>query len=294
MSGIRRVGVLGCGLMGSGIAQLCIRSGFETIVREIAPAPLQAGLDAIRTRLDRAHDQELLTEEEVAAAWERLHGTVELDALHACDLVIEAVVEDPAIKTELWRELDRICSPEAIFASNTSSLSITGMAAATRSPERLLGLHFFNPVPRMQLVEVIRTLATSEEVHARAVEFVRALGREPIECRDRSGFVVNRLLVPYLMDAVRLLDEGGARLEEIDRAMQLGAGYPMGPFTLCDFVGIDTLVRIGAIMMEEYHDPRYAAPPLLKRMAALGRFGRKSGIGFYDYRGERPVPIAPV
>lgn len=290
MPEITHVGVLGCGLMGGGIAQVCVHAGFETTVRELSPEVLERGLDSIRARLARAEEKGVLTSQELEAALSRLHGSTELEPLASSDLIIEAVVEDLAAKTELWRALDGICRPEAIFASNTSSLSITEMAAATARPERLIGLHFFNPVPLMPLVEVVRTLATERTLFERAVNFVRALGKDPVECRDSSGFVVNRLLVPYLMDAIRTLEQGLASMEEIDRAMRLGAGHPMGPFTLCDFVGLDTLVRIGTIMFEEYHEQRFAAPPLLKRMVALGHLGRKNGIGFYDYAHDPPQP----
>ena len=280
--------------MGGGIAQVCAQAGYETIVREVGDAPLEKGIAGIRKRLDRLVEKEVIDSDARDQAAGRIRGTTRLSDLAACDLIIEAVVEDPEVKNAMWRELDGLCRPEAIFASNTSSLTITEMAAATGRPERMIGLHFFNPVPVMKLVEVVRTIATDPAVLATALEFVQSLDKEAVECRDSSGFVVNRLLVPYMMDAVRVLEAGLAGVEEIDRAMRLGTGHPMGPFTLCDFVGIDTLARIGEIMFEEYREQRFAPPPLLKRMVALGYFGRKSGKGFYDYAGDPPVPTTGI
>lgn len=288
---IERVGVLGCGLMGSGIAQVCAQTGFETIVRDISPDLVARGIAGIGARLARLEEKQTITVAEREDALGRIHGTTELSALADCDIVIEAVVEDLAVKNDIWRDLDRRCRPEVIFASNTSSLTIADMAAATSRPGRLIGLHFFNPVPVMKLVEVVRTIGTDPHVIDEALEFVRALGKAPVECRDRSGFVVNRLLVPYLMDAIRALEHGIGTMEDIDKAMRLGAGHPMGPFTLCDLVGIDTMDRIGDIMYAEYHEPRYAPPPLLKRMATLGYLGRKSGRGFYDYSQDPPTAV---
>jgi 3-hydroxybutyryl-CoA dehydrogenase len=290
MGEIRRVGVLGCGLMGSGIAQVCAQAGYDTLVREVADEPLQRGLSGIDRQLARLVEKEKIGAADRDAALSRIRGTTRLEELADRDIVIEAVVEDLAVKNEIWRTLDDLCSPEAIFASNTSSLTIADMAAATRRPERVVGLHFFNPVPVMKLVEVVRTIATDEAVFDRAFDFARSLGKEPIACKDSSGFVVNLLLVPYLMDAVRALEQGVASITDIDRGMQLGAGHPMGPLTLCDFVGIDTLDRIGAIMFDEYREKRYASPPLLRRMVSLGYFGRKAGRGFYDYSQDPPVP----
>ncbi|MEX2569839.1 MAG: 3-hydroxybutyryl-CoA dehydrogenase [Gemmatimonadota bacterium] len=283
MAKIERVGVVGCGLMGSGIAQVCAQAGFRTMVREVSPDRLEGGLRSISKRLERLEDKEKINAAEREAALARIDGTTELADLAECDMVIEAVVEDLEVKNALWRELEAICSPEAIFASNTSSLTITEMAATTGGRGRLIGLHFFNPVPVMQLVEVVGTIETNHSVLESATDFVRRLGKEPIACRDASGFVVNRLLVPYMMDAIRMLEQGVASAEDIDKGMQLGAGHPMGPLALCDFVGNDTLARIGDIMYEEYRERRYAAPPLLKRMVSLGRLGRKSGRGFYEY-----------
>jgi 3-hydroxybutyryl-CoA dehydrogenase len=294
MQEIKKVGVLGCGLMGSGIAQVCARAGYQTVVREVSDELVKKGLDGISRQLGKAVEKGKLEAGERDATVSRLTGTTRLEELGECDIVIEAVVEDLAIKNEMWRTLDSVCGPEAIFASNTSSLTIADMAAATDRPERMLGLHFFNPVPVMKLVEVVRTIATDPQVFSTAFDFARSLGKEPIACKDNSGFVVNLLLVPYMMDAIRALEEGVATIEDIDKGMRLGTGYPMGPFTLCDFVGNDTLDKIGGIMFGEYKEKRYASPPLLKRMVALGYFGRKSGKGFYDYSQEPPKPMALV
>jgi 3-hydroxybutyryl-CoA dehydrogenase len=294
MPEIKRVGVLGCGLMGSGIAQVCARAGYDTVVREVSDDLVQRGLGGIDRQLGKAVEKGKLAAEERAALMGRLRGTTDLHDLKDCDLVIEAVVEDLEVKNAMWRTLDEVCGPEAIFASNTSSLTIADMAAATRRPERMVGLHFFNPVPVMKLVEVVRTIATDPQVFQEAFEFARSLGKEPIVCRDNSGFVVNLLLVPYMMDAIRALEQGVATIEDIDRGMRLGTGYPMGPFTLSDFVGLDTLDKIGDIMFDEYREKRYASPPLLKRMVSLGYYGRKSGKGFYDYAGDEPVAMKLV
>jgi 3-hydroxybutyryl-CoA dehydrogenase len=291
MAEIRQVGVLGCGLMGSGIAQVCAQAGYDTIVREVSDQLCERGLGGIRKQLDRAVEKGKLPAEQREATVGRLRGTTALEDLAGCDLIIEAVVEDLELKNQMWRTLDEVCGPETIFASNTSSLTIADMAAATRRPERMVGLHFFNPVPVMKLVEVVRTIATDPRVFEAAFEFARSLGKEPITCKDNSGFVVNLLLVPYMMDAIRALEQGVASTGDIDKGMRLGTGYPMGPFTLCDFVGLDTLDKIGDIMFGEYREKRYASPPLLKRMVSLGYFGRKSGKGFYDYGGETPKPM---
>jgi 3-hydroxybutyryl-CoA dehydrogenase len=219
----------------------------------------------------------------------RIRMTTKLEELKDCDIIIEVVTEDLEMKNEMFKTLDAVCGPDTIFASNTSSLTIAAMAAATKRPERFVGLHFFNPVPVMKLVEVVRTIAVDEQVYRTAFEFATSLGKEPVEAKDTSGFIVNRLLVPYMLDAIRCLEQGLASIEDIDKGMTLGTGYPMGPFVLCDFVGIDTLYYISEIMFEEFRETRYAPPPLLKRMVTLGYFGRKSKRGFYDYRGEKPV-----
>lgn len=288
---IRNVGVVGCGLMGSGIAEVAAVAGFDVIVREIDEPALEAGRQRVRKSMDRAVEKGKLAAEQRDQAWSRIAFTTELETLADRDLVIEAIIEDLDAKKELFAALDRLCPPHTVFASNTSSLTITEMAAATGRPERVLGLHFFNPVPVMKLVEIVRTIATSQESFDAAMAFARAVGKEPVVAKDDSGFVVNLLLVPYLLDAIRAVERGVASIEDIDRGMVLGCGHPMGPLTLCDFVGNDTLYRIAEIMFTEYRESRYAPPPLLKRLVAMGRFGRKAGRGFYDYSGSTPVPL---
>ena len=285
------VGVLGCGLMGSGIAEVAARAGHEVRVYEIDRAALEAGRDRVERSLERGVGREKLTPGERDAAVSRIAYGTDLRALSDRDLVIEAVVEDLKIKTELLRRLDAIAVPDTILASNTSSLSITEMAAAVRRTDRVIGLHFFNPVPVMRLVEIVRTIATSEHTAARVTEFALGLGKEVIAVQDRPGFLVNRLLIPFILDAVRLLEAGAASVPEIDRAMVLGCGHPMGPLTLCDFVGLDTVQRIAGIMYGEYRDTRYAPPPLLNRLVVMGHYGKKSGAGFFDYSGPDPVPL---
>jgi 3-hydroxybutyryl-CoA dehydrogenase len=292
MAGIRKVGVLGCGLMGSGIAQVSAQAGYETVVWELDPELARRGIASIASQLARLEQKGKLSAEERAATMNRVSSVPELGGLADCDIVIEAVVENLGIKNDLWRSLDAVCGPATIFASNTSSLTIADMAAATSRPERMVGLHFFNPVPVMKLVEVVRTIATDREVFDTAFAFARSLGKEAIECKDNSGFVVNLLLIPYMLDAIRALEQGVASIEAIDTGMRLGTGYPMGPFALSDFVGIDTLARIGDIMYAEYREKRYAPPPLLRRMVSLGYFGRKSGRGFYDYSQDPPSPMS--
>jgi 3-hydroxybutyryl-CoA dehydrogenase len=292
-SAIGRVGVVGCGLMGSGIAEVAARGGMDVVVREPTEELLAAGRARVEKSLARAVERGKLTTGDRDEAWARLRFTTELAELSDSGLVIEAIVEDPASKRDLFAALDASCRPETIFASNTSSLPITDMAAATSRADRFVGLHFFNPVPVMKLVEVVRTVATSDETLGRAFAFAEAVGKVPIAAKDSSGFVVNLLLVPYLLDAVRQLERGAASVADIDLAMTLGCGHPMGPLTLCDFVGLDTLQRIGEIMYEEYREQRYAPPPLLRRLVAMGRFGRKSGQGFYDWRGSEPMPLEP-
>jgi 3-hydroxybutyryl-CoA dehydrogenase len=280
---IRKVGVLGCGLMGAGIAEVAARAGFETVVREVSEEVVEKGLAKLRGSLDKAVERGKLDAGERDKAWGRLHGVVELGALAECDLVVEAIVENLDEKRRTFAALDAVVKEGALFASNTSSLTITQIAMATRRPDRFVGLHFFNPVPVMKLVEVVRTLLTSQEAYDAAIEVVRAFGKEPVTARDNSGFLVNRLLVPYLLDAVRAYEEGVGSIEDIDKAMQLGCGYPMGPFTLLDFVGLDTTYYIANIMFDEYREKRFAPPPLLKQMVLAGRLGRKSGRGFYEH-----------
>lgn len=289
---IEKVGVVGCGLMGSGIAEVAAKSGFDVKVREVNDDALEAGKKRIRKSMDRAVEKEKLTAEDRDSAWERLSFTTTVADLADRDLVIEAIVEELDAKNALFGELDGLCGEGTIFASNTSSLTITDMAAATERTDRFVGLHFFNPVPVMKLVEVVRTIATSDETFDRAFAFSKALGKTPIAAKDNSGFVVNLLLVPYMLDAIRQLERGVASIEDIDTGMMLGCGYPMGPFALCDFVGIDTLYKISEIMYDEYREERYAPPPLLKRIVSLGRYGRKTGKGFYDWSGDQPVPLA--
>ena len=288
MAEIKRVAVLGCGLMGSGIAEVVAKAGFETWVRELNSDLLNKGKASIEKSLNRAVEKGKLSADDRDAALSRIHTTTELQDLKDCDLIIEAVTEQLDVKNEMFRTLDGICPPHTIFASNTSSLTVTDMAAATSRPDRTVGLHFFNPVPVMKLVEVVRTIVTSDETFERVFEFARRIGKEPIVTKDTSGFVVNRLLVPYMLDAIRCLEQGLASIEDIDKGMTLGTGYPMGPFVLCDFVGIDTLFRISEIMFDEYRETRFAPPPLLKRMVSMGYYGRKAKKGFYDYTVEPP------
>jgi 3-hydroxybutyryl-CoA dehydrogenase len=289
MDGIQRVGVLGCGLMGSGIAQVAAAAGHETFVRDVAQPVLDKGKGTIEKSLARLVEKGKLPAADRDAAIQRLTFTTVVADLRSCDIVIEAVTEDLELKNALWKELDGLCGAGTIFASNTSSLTIAAMAAATQRPDRFVGLHFFNPVPLMQLVEVVRTVTTSEATFRRAYAFASSLGKEPIAAQDTSGFIVNLLLVPYLLDAVRAVEHGVGSVPDIDKAMQLGCGYPMGPLTLLDFVGLDTTYKIAEIMFAEYKEQKYAAPPLLKRMVLAGMHGRKSGKGFYDYSATPPV-----
>lgn len=287
---IEKVGVLGCGLMGSGIAHVCAQAGYDVMVREIDEAYWKKGFGRIEKFMAKAVEKEKMTAEDKEAAMGRLSGTTRLADLAGCDLVIEAVVEDIGEKNAMFRELDDACPAHTIFASNTSSLTIVEMAAATSRPDRTVGLHFFNPVPIMKLVEVVRAITTSKETFDRAWAFAELLGKIPIAAKDNSGFVVNLLLVPYLLGAVRALESGVASVADIDQGMVHGCGHPMGPLTLLDFVGIDTTYRIAEIMFDEYKRPEYAAPPLLRKMHLAGYHGRKSGKGFYDYAGSEPVP----
>jgi 3-hydroxybutyryl-CoA dehydrogenase len=288
---ITKVGVLGCGLMGGGIAQAAAAAGFTTVARDVAEPLLEKGRTAIQKSLGRLVEKGKLAALARDQALTRLSFTTDLAAFRECDIVIEAVTEDLELKNRLWRELDGLCLPRTIFASNTSSLTIAAMAAATHRPDRFVGLHFFNPVPLMPLVEVVRTVTTSQETFDRAYAFAAALGKEPVTAVDSPGFIVNLLLVPYLLDAARALERGVASTQDLDRAMQLGCGHPMGPLTLLDYIGLDTVVRIAEIMFDAYREPRYAAPPLLRRMVVAGFYGRKSGKGFYDYSVDPPVPV---
>jgi 3-hydroxybutyryl-CoA dehydrogenase len=280
---IQRVGVVGCGLMGSGIAQVCAQAGFATVVREVSAEIVDRGLTGIEKNLGRLVEKGTLTAVARDQTRGRLKGTTALEDLRDCDLVVEAIIEQLPSKRELFAALDGICPAATIFASNTSSLTITEIATSTKRPERFVGLHFFNPVPVMKLVEVVRTIATDAAVYEEVVDFGGKLGKTAVRAHDSTGFIVNRLLVPYLLDAVRALEEGVGSIEDIDNSMKLGCGHPMGPLTLLDFVGLDTTYYIANIMFEEFREKRFASPPLLKRMVLAGWNGRKSGRGFYDY-----------
>ena len=288
---LERIGVLGCGLMGSGIAEVMARAGYAVRVWEANPEAMEAGRARIARSLEKAVEREKLGPSERDLALTRLSFTTRLADLSDRELIVEAVVEDLGIKMGLFREIDSLCEPTAILASNTSSLPIAEIAAAVRGRDRFLGLHFFNPVPVMRLVEIVRTLETSDAALETVAAVVRKLDKEPIHASDRAGFVVNLLLIPFILDAIRHLEHGIASIGDLDKAMVLGCGHPMGPLTLCDFVGNDTVCRIAEIMYAEYRDQRYAPPPLLRRLVATGRFGKKSGAGFYDYSGETPVPL---
>jgi 3-hydroxybutyryl-CoA dehydrogenase len=288
MKQIKKVGVIGGGLMGSGIAQASAAAGFPTTVREVSEDLCAKSRHSIEKSLAKGIERGKVTAAERDATLKNLRFVTRLEELADSDLFIEAVVEELDVKNGLWSELNRIAHPDAIFASNTSSLTIIAMATASGRPDRMLGLHFFNPVPLMKLVEVVRTITTSEETEQRALDFVKALGKEPIRAKDSSGFIVNLLLIPYMLDAINALEANVASVEDIDKGMQLGAGHPMGPFTLLDFVGLDTAYKIAEIMFEEYRDRRYAPPPLLKRMVLAGMLGKKSGKGFYDYSSNPP------
>jgi 3-hydroxybutyryl-CoA dehydrogenase len=289
---IRTVGVVGCGLMGSGIAQVCAEAGYAVLVREVSDELLKKGLGKIESFLKKGVEKGKVTPERMKEVLGRLRGAIALDELGGADIVIEAVVENLEAKREVYQALDEVCPPPTIFASNTSSLSITEMAVVTKRPDRFVGLHFFNPVPLMKLVEVVRSPLTSAESLERAFAFAKSLGKTPVKAGDKTGFIVNRLLVPYLLDAIRALEEGTGSVPDIDEAMKLGCGHPMGPFTLLDFVGLDTTYYIANIMFEEFREKRFAPPPLLKRMVQAGLHGKKTGKGFYDYSQEPPRAMA--
>ncbi|HPF60660.1 MAG: 3-hydroxyacyl-CoA dehydrogenase family protein [Gemmatimonadetes bacterium] len=288
---IQTVGVVGAGQMGRGIAQVAAVAGHAVVLHDQEPGQWETGRAAIEQSLDKFVEKRKLTPEERDAALARITFSTRLDALAPAELVIEAIVEDLGAKQALWRRLEAVTGKVCLFASNTSSLSIVDQSVGLAHPDRLMGLHFFNPVPLMALVEVVRSVRTSPAVLATGEAFVRGLGKVPVPARDESGFVVNRLLVPYLLDAVRALEHGLGRVEDLDAAMHLGAGHPMGPFTLLDFVGLDTVVRIADIMFDQFREPRYAPPPLLRRMVAAGYHGRKNGRGFYDWSTEPPAPM---
>jgi len=289
---IQRVGVVGCGLMGSGIAQVSAQSGFMTVVREVSADLVEKGIKSIEKNLARLVEKGTITEAAKSEIRGRLKGTTSLEDLKDCDVIVEAIIEQLPAKRELFSLLDAICPASTIFASNTSSLTITEIAASTKRPQRFVGLHFFNPVPVMKLVEVVKTIATDPAVYEEMVEFGAKLGKTPVRANDSGGFIVNRLLVPYLLDAIRALEEGVGSVVDIDNSMKLGCGYPMGPFTLLDFVGLDTTLYISQIMFDEFKEKRFAAPPLLKRMVLAGWLGKKSGRGFYDYAdAANPKPM---
>jgi 3-hydroxybutyryl-CoA dehydrogenase len=287
---IEKVGVLGAGLMGHGIAQVAAQAGYQVVLREVDEGRLQKGIAKIEKQLARAVEKQKSTEQEAEEVRGRIQGTVDYGDLADCDLVIEAITESLALKLEMWSEVDRIVKPEAVFATNTSSLAVIDQAAATGRPTQFVGLHYFNPAQVMKLVEVVRCVTSSEEAFATALEFARSEGKLAIPTQDKAGFIVNRLLVPYMLDAMRAYEEGVGSVAEIDEAMKAGAGHPMGPLTLADFVGLDTLGSICDVLFDEFRERRFARPPVLRKMLSAGWFGRKAGIGFYDYTGEAPQP----
>ena len=290
MAEIKTVGVLGAGLMGHGIAQVVAQAGYDVVLREVDDDRLGRGVGKIEKQLARAVEKGKLEQGDADAARGRITPTLDYGDFAGCDLVIEAITEDLGLKLEMWRELDGIVKPEAYFATNTSSLAVVDQAAATSRPERFLGLHFFNPAQVMALVEVIRAVTTSDEAFQVGLAFAGRLGKQPVQTRDSAGFIVNRLLVPYMLDAIRAYEEGVGSIAEIDDAMKAGAGHPMGPLTLADFVGLDTMGAICDVLFDEFRERRFARPPLLRKMLSAGWYGRKSGMGFYDYSGEGPVP----
>lgn len=289
MAEISKVGVLGCGLMGHGIAQASAEAGYEVVVREVDEQTLEKGISRIEKQLARTVERGKAAQEDADQVRGRIEGTTDYGRLADCDLVIEAITEDLTRKLEMWREIDSTVKSEAFFASNTSSLPVIAQAAGTSRPDRFLGLHFFNPVQVMKLLEVVKCLTTSKEALSTGLEYGRRLGKLIVQTRDRAGFIVNRLLVPYLVDGIRAYEEGVGTITEIDTAMKAGAAHPMGPLTLSDFVGLDTLGSICDVMFDEFREQRFAQPPTLRKMLAAGWFGRKSGMGFYDYSGEQPV-----
>jgi 3-hydroxybutyryl-CoA dehydrogenase len=291
---IEMVGVLGAGLMGHGIAQVAAQSGYAVVLRELDEQRLAQGFAKIDKQLARAVEKGKSSEEDAAEVRTRITGTTDYDELANCDLVIEAITESRELKLEMWGEVDRVVKPEAIFATNTSSLAVIDQAATTTRADRFVGLHYFNPAQVMKLVEVVRCVTTSDETFAAALAFARSEGKLAIPTKDKAGFIVNRLLVPYMLDAIRALEEGVGSISEIDEAMKAGAGHPMGPLTLADFVGLDTLGSICDVLFDEFRERRFARPPTLRKMLAAGWFGRKSGMGFYDYAGEAPQQNAAL
>lgn len=290
MAEIGKVGILGAGLMGHGIAQVTAQAGYDVVLREVDQAKLEKGLGKIDRQLARAVEKGKATQEDADAVRGRIQGTVDYGDLAGSDLVIEAITEDLGLKLDMWKEIDAIVKPEAYFATNTSSLAVIDQAAATSRPERFLGLHFFNPAQVMKLLEVIRCVTTSDEAFQAGLDYGAKIGKLTVQTRDTAGFIVNRLLVPYLLDGIRGYEEGIGSIAEIDDAMKAGAGHPMGPLTLSDFVGLDTLGAICDVLFDEFRERRFAKPPTLRKMLSAGWYGRKSGMGFYDYSGEAPVP----
>ncbi len=287
---IKKVGVLGCGLMGHGIVQVAAQSGYDVVACEVSPERLESGLGKINKQLSRAVEKGKVEQADADAALARINGTVEYQDLADCDLVVEAITEDLEQKLEMWKQLDQVVKQEALFATNTSSLSVVDQAAATKRPEQFLGLHFFNPVQVMPLLEVVQSIQTSTDTLQSGFKFGESLKKTNVHAKDKAGFIVNRLLVPYLLDSMRAYEEGVGSIEQIDVAMKGGAAHPMGPLTLSDFVGLDTIASIGEIMFDEYREKRFAPPPVLRKMVAAGFYGKKSGRGFYDYSGDKPVP----
>lgn len=286
--GIEKVGVLGAGLMGHGIAQVAAQAGYAVVLREVDEQTLAKGIGKIDKQLARAVEREKSTQEEADAVRARIQGTVDYGDLAGCDLVIEAITENLALKLEMWREVDKIVKPQAVFATNTSSLAVVDQAAFTSRPGQFVGLHYFNPAQVMKLVEVVRCVTTTDEAIETALAFVRSEGKLAIPTKDKAGFIVNRLLIPYMLDAMRAYEEGVGSISEIDEAMKAGAGHPMGPLTLADFVGLDTLASICDVLYDEFRERRFARPPTLRKMISAGWYGRKSGMGFYDYSGQAP------
>ncbi len=290
---IGKVGVVGCGLMGHGIAQICAQAGWEVVVREVDQDRLDAGIGKIEKQLSRAVEKGKAEQADADAVRARIHGTLDYADLADCDLVIEAITENLEAKLEMWREVDGIVKDDAVFATNTSSLAVADQAAATSRPESFIGLHFFNPAQVMPLLEVVRAGSTDDHAYDHGFELGRELGKTTVAAGDNRGFIVNRLLVPYMLDAIRALEQGVGSIEDIDTAMMAGASHPMGPLTLADFVGLDTLASIGEVMVEAYGEQRFAPPETLKKLVNAGHFGRKSGRGFYDYSGDKPSPVDP-
>jgi 3-hydroxybutyryl-CoA dehydrogenase len=287
---ISKVGVVGGGLMGHGIAQICAQAGWDVVLREVDDETAAKAVGKIEKQLGRAVEKGRMEQGDADAVRERINPTTDYGELADCDLVIEAMTEDLDAKLAMWREVDGVVKDDAFFATNTSSLAVIDQAAATKRPDRFLGLHFFNPAQVMPLLEVVQTVTTSDDALNLGFEVGEKLGKTVVHAKDKTGFIVNRLLVPYMLDAIRAYEEGVGSIDEIDKAMKAGANHPMGPLTLADFVGLDTLVSIGGVMFDEYRERRFAAPPTLRKMVAAGWYGRKSGKGFYDYSGEKPVP----